>query len=126
MAVVDDVDSLLDAAVVEREEMPATEREQVAHAQSAEGLRRERAGVEREALISGSNVHDRGSRAVGVGGDRIGAGLDRLVAGSEGREARPGERVAQRCGGGSPRLVEGADHSGRVGVMQSQLAVVAK
>jgi hypothetical protein len=29
MAVVDDVDSLLDAAVVEREEVPATEREQV-------------------------------------------------------------------------------------------------
>src|SRR5665213_348086 len=54
MAVVDDVDSLLDAAVVEREEVPATEREQVAHAQSAEGLRREPAGVEREALISGA------------------------------------------------------------------------
>jgi hypothetical protein len=29
MAVVDDVDSLLDAPVVEREQVPATEREQV-------------------------------------------------------------------------------------------------
>jgi hypothetical protein len=54
MAVVDDVDSLLDAAVEEREVVPATEREQVAHARSTEGLRREPAGVEREALISGA------------------------------------------------------------------------